>query len=82
MLAGDNDGIGQFAVEGVGVTRVNGGAERVRVGDGRVSDVGLVCVDELDDGVKVLRVVGAVLRFGEVEGAGACGVGWRWWCQG
>ena len=79
MLAGNNDRIGQFAVEGVGVPRVDGGAERICV-DGRIADVGFIGVDELDDGEKVLGVVVASLRFCEVEGAGARGVGWRRWC--
>lgn len=79
VLAGNNDGIRQFAVEGVGVPRVDGGAERTRA-DGRIADVGFVGVDELDDGEKVLGVVVASLRLCEVEGAGASGVGWRRWC--
>ncbi len=75
VLAGDNDGIGQFAIEGVGVPRVDGGAERICV-DGRIANVGFIGVDELDDGEEVLGVVVAILRLCEVEGAGARGVGW------
>ena len=75
VLAGNNDGIGQFAIEGVGVPRVDGGAERICV-DGRIADVGFVGIDELDDGEEVLGVVVAILRLCKVEGAGARGVGW------
>ena len=79
VLAGDNDGIRWFAVEGVGIPRVDGGVERICV-DGSITDVGLIGVDELDDVEEVLGVVVTCLRFCEVESAGARSVGWRWWC--
>lgn len=73
MLARDDERVRQFAVEGVAAAVADAGADGVR-GRG-VADVGAAAVFEVDDGEEVAAVGFAVLRFGEVEGALACGVG-------
>ena len=77
MLAHNNDGMGQLAIKRVRICCIDGGAKGIVVVDGRVANVGFIGVDELDDGVEIVRVASTGLRFYEVEGAGAFCV--RWW---
>ena len=77
MLAHNNDGMGQLTIKRVMICCIDGCAQGIVVVDGRVANVGFVGVDELDDGVEIVRVAFTDLRFFEVEGAGASCV--RWW---
>ena len=75
MLPCDYESISQFAREAIGIPVVHGIANSVIVIFYRLADDVPVVVVHLHDPVEVVAVVGvAVLRFGQVEGTGACGV--------
>ena len=67
MLARNSDEMKQLAIKRVRICCINEGAKRIVVVDGHVANVGFVGVDELDDGLEIVRVASTGLRFCEVE---------------
>ncbi len=77
MLAGDRQRVGKLGVEPVWIGDADGLANGEGIADGCMTNVGLVVVDELDDGEEILVVAGPGLHLGQVEGACAGGISWR-----
>lgn len=77
MLARDSQLIRKLRGEMVWV----GDVDRLANGEGIIysciANVGLVVIDELDDGEEIAVVAGASLRLGEVEGACTWGISQR-----
>jgi len=77
VLAGDRQRVGKLGVEPVRIGDVDGLAKGEGIADGCMINVGLVVVDELDDGEEILVVAGTGLHLGQVEGACAGGISGR-----